>query len=606
MQILPLVLGLAAGICVGTGIIYLFIGIRRRDDERLHLTFALFALAYAGANITAILEYKASSLEHFLRIGNWTALFTVLTLIMLLWFVAVYTKFQPNIFLILLTAVLILVGAVAIIRPNSIHTEILGIVPVTFPWGETINLLDASEGIWGIIFFLSEIILVIFAVYACVRQFLSRERQKAFALGLGLAFLLFALIFDIIFIDSRQLSFIYLGDYGFLPLAIVMGIQLANQVLKTEDELADYRQNLETLVDERTAEVERSNLQLSNEISTRVQAEAALRQSERRARALLDAPSDSAMLVDMDGTILDLNEIAATRLGIDVRDSIGKNVYTLIDDTLAELRRSKADQLVETKKPVTWEDERLRRSYENHLYPILDDDDQVTGIAVFARDITELKKVQEQEMVDATAQERTRLARDLHDAVTQTIYSASLIAEVLPTVWERNPAEGQRNLVKLRQLVRGALAEMRTLLFELRPASLEAAELTILLQHLGDSLTGRTRIPVAYQLVEDGSSPKEIKIAVYRIAQEVFNNIAKHSGATQVSVDLVSKSNQVKLHVLDDGRGFERDDIAGDKMGIKIMTERASEIDAKLEIISSPRKGTEVSVSWESEEYNLS
>ena len=93
---------------------------------------------------------------------------------------------------------------------------------------------------------------------------------------------------------------------------------------------------------------------------------------------------------------------------------------------------------------------------------------------------------------------------------------------------------------------------------------------------------------------------------VYRIAQEVFNNIAKHSGATKVSVDLVSKSNQVNLHVQDDGCGFERNDIAGDKLGIKIMTERAGEIDAKLEIISSPRKGTKVSVSWESEEYNLS
>ena len=171
-------------------------------------------------------------------------------------------------------------------------------------------------------------------------------------------------------------------------------------------------------------------------------------------------------------------------------------------------------------------------------------------------------------------------------------------------MWERNPAEGQRNLVKLRQLVRGALAEMRTLLFELRPASLEAAELTTLLQHLGDALTGRTRIPVEYQLVGEDSPPTEIKIAVYRIAQEVFNNIAKHSEATQVSIDLLSKSNQVNLYVQDDGRGFDRDHVSGDKLGVKIMSERANEIDAKFEIISSPRKGTQVSISWESEEYN--
>ena len=74
MEILPIVLGLAAVICIGTGIIYLFIRIRRRVDERLHLTFALFASAYTGANITVILEYKTTSLEQFLQIGNWTAL----------------------------------------------------------------------------------------------------------------------------------------------------------------------------------------------------------------------------------------------------------------------------------------------------------------------------------------------------------------------------------------------------------------------------------------------------------------------------------------------------------------------------------------------------
>jgi mannitol/fructose-specific phosphotransferase system IIA component len=70
MDILTIVLSLAEGICIGTGIIYLFIGLSRRDDERLHLTFALFALAYAGANISSLLEYKATSLEHFMQIGT--------------------------------------------------------------------------------------------------------------------------------------------------------------------------------------------------------------------------------------------------------------------------------------------------------------------------------------------------------------------------------------------------------------------------------------------------------------------------------------------------------------------------------------------------------
>ena len=97
----------------------------------------------------------------------------------------------------------------------------------------------------------------------------------------------------------------------------------------------------------------------------------------------------------------------------------------------------------------------------------------------------------------AASQERSRLARDLHDAVTQTLFSASLIAEVLPALWENDPAEGRQLLGELRQLTRGALAEMRTLLLELRPAALVEANLGDLLRQLAESVSGRTGIPVA-------------------------------------------------------------------------------------------------------------
>ena len=92
--------------------------------------------------------------------------------------------------------------------------------------------------------------------------------------------------------------------------------------------------------------------------------------------------------------------------------------------------------------------------------------------------------------------ERQHLARELHDAVTQTIYSATLIADALPEVWEREPDEGRRSLVTLRRLVHGALAEMRTLLFELRPGALREAPLDTLLERLGAALSGQIQVPV--------------------------------------------------------------------------------------------------------------
>ena len=104
---------------------------------------------------------------------------------------------------------------------------------------------------------------------------------------------------------------------------------------------------------------------------------------------------------------------------------------------------------------------------------------------------------------NAAMAERGRLARELHDAVTQTLFSASLIAEVLPQIWEQDPEEGRRRLEDLRQSTRGALAEMRTLLLELRPTALLQAETGELFKYLVNAFTGRTRVPA--RLVFEGA-----------------------------------------------------------------------------------------------------
>ena len=106
----------------------------------------------------------------------------------------------------------------------------------------------------------------------------------------------------------------------------------------------------------------------------------------------------------------------------------------------------------------------------------------------------------------AASHERQRLARDLHDAVSQTLFSVSLIAEVLPRIYARDPEQGKQRLEELRQLTRGALAEMRTLLLELRPAALAEANLPDLLKQLGEAVTGRARIPVEVSTDESCTS----------------------------------------------------------------------------------------------------
>ena len=199
----------------------------------------------------------------------------------------------------------------------------------------------------------------------------------------------------------------------------------------------------------------------------------------------------------------------------------------------------------------------------------------------------------------AVAAERSRLARELHDAVTQTLFSASLIAEVLPRLWERDRAEGLRRLADLRQLTRGALAEMRTLLLELRPATLTEVELRDLLRQLSEALTGRARIPVDLEVegVPRPLSP-DVQLVFYRVAQESLNNVFKHAGATGVRVLLMYLPGCVCLTVSDDGRGFDPSEVSAERLGLKIMHERAEGIGAEFELISPPEGGTRISLRW--------
>ncbi len=199
----------------------------------------------------------------------------------------------------------------------------------------------------------------------------------------------------------------------------------------------------------------------------------------------------------------------------------------------------------------------------------------------------------------AAAEERNRLARDLHDAVSQTLFSASLIADVLPRLWERNPAEARRRLEEVRQLTRGALAEMRTLLLELRPSALVEAEIGHLLTQLGESITGRSRIPVNVTIEGQCSVPNEVKIALYRIAQEALNNVAKHSGASTADVRLTCAADRVTLTVSDDGHGFDVELASNKSLGMGIIRERANEIGAKLSLASKPEEGTRITVVWQ-------
>jgi len=228
-------------------------------------------------------------------------------------------------------------------------------------------------------------------------------------------------------------------------------------------------------------------------------------------------------------------------------------------------------------------------------------EEQVQLAMTFAEQVSlamENARLREQVEQAAAVQERNRLARDLHDAVSQTLFSATLIAEVLPKLWDKNPDAGHQKLDELRLLTRGALSEMRTLLLELRPASLLETDLGDLLRHLTTAFTGRNRTPIVYTLDGQADPPSDVKETFYRVAQEALNNIGKHAKATNVSVLLRRTEGNVYLVIRDDGCGFDPAEISPENFGLGIMHERAEAVGARLQIQSQAGTGTSVELTW--------
>ena len=198
----------------------------------------------------------------------------------------------------------------------------------------------------------------------------------------------------------------------------------------------------------------------------------------------------------------------------------------------------------------------------------------------------------------AVLEERQRLAHNLHDAINQSLFSAGLIAEVLPRLWERDQEEARRSLEDLRRLTRGAMAEMRALLAELRPSTLTDAELGDLLRLLGNSFTGRTNIPARITVVGQGVLPADVQVAIYRICQEALNNVLKHAGSKKVEIFLQHGEKSIELTIRDDGKGFDPERTPSGHYGLSMMRERAEGVGARLSITSRPGHGTQLIIHW--------
>jgi len=196
----------------------------------------------------------------------------------------------------------------------------------------------------------------------------------------------------------------------------------------------------------------------------------------------------------------------------------------------------------------------------------------------------------------ATAKERNRLARELHDSVAQTLYGLTLQAEAA----SRKLNQGQTNEVvgflrEIRESAQQTLQETRLLIFELRPPILEEEGLVSALRARLESVESRSGLKTRISLGEVGRLPGGIEAGLYGISNEVLNNILKHAHASEVKISLARKEGKIILEISDNGVGFDPSVETPGGLGLKGMRERAEQINGNLQI-SSGENGTQVSV----------
>ncbi|MEI7744513.1 MAG: PAS domain S-box protein [Chloroflexota bacterium] len=341
----------------------------------------------------------------------------------------------------------------------------------------------------------------------------------------------------------------------------------------------------------------------ARDITDRERLERELRDSEQRYRYLVQSSPDLIWMTDAEGRFTFASEHAQAVLGWSSSDLLGRSFADLTPPdgqrgALARFRRLQH-------QPLTAHRSRLELlTRDGRLVPM-----EITGIGMVAgrtfvgahgtaRDIVERERLEQnlrrQAAEIAASEERAHLARELHDSVTQAMFSQTLVTRTIELLLEKDPSAVPARLAELRDLQRDALAELRAVIFELRPGNVAERGLVEALRTHAAALSGRLGLPVVIEADLPDRPSLETEEALYRIAQEALHNVVKHAGAHEARVEVVRTGEGLRLRIADDGRGFTPDEIADGHLGITGMRARAARLGGWLDVRSVPGHGTVV------------
>src|SRR5919107_1318379 len=194
----------------------------------------------------------------------------------------------------------------------------------------------------------------------------------------------------------------------------------------------------------------------------------------------------------------------------------------------------------------------------------------------------------------ATLEARNRFARDLHDSVKQQVFATSLQIAAARAMIEQDKEATESHLAQAEELVGLAQKELNILIHQMRPAALEGKGLSVALRDYAADWSRRSEISAEVHVRGERESSLDVEQAIFRVAQEALANVARHSGAKSVEVDLVYDADRLMLRVADDGHGFDPAKATGDGFGLRSMSERLAKLGGRVDVESAPGEGTRV------------
>jgi signal transduction histidine kinase len=315
----------------------------------------------------------------------------------------------------------------------------------------------------------------------------------------------------------------------------------------------------------------------------------------QQATAIFESFTDGFITLDHEWCITYLNLQKHSNVsGLATEHLLGRRMWDVFPEapgTIFEQQcREAAEKRVNVSFEVYYPPHTAR--YEVRIYPSSE------GISIYFTDITVRKSnayLVKQAQAQAILQERQRLARELHDSVYQELYGICLSATAGREALETEPTQSIAALERVILHADVGLAEIRALLFELRPELLETEGLVAALDKRAEVLRARYNLAVDVNLGEEPDISIESKHTLFRIAQESLHNITKHAHASNLTLRLVQEQQELVLEVRDNGKGFDPAGPFPGHFGLQSMHERAASLDGTISIESAPGNGTTVS-----------